>query len=269
MQYKNTKHIKNMRSKFLWILSLSIAIGIAGVNFSAQNTANANPNEKMLIDDKLPAHANMRILTVTGNGQEAIQTNLSTVNLAIEANASTAHAAQKDAAKRANAVVDFLRSQNVAKLKTSSINLAPRYEYEGNNNKQKLVGYVANNSVTFETTQERAGTILDETIRLGATRIDGITFRADAAIVQKAKNVAIAKAAKDAEQKAQAALAALNLNAQQIIYVAIDESMPNMPQPMMYSMAKLSVAADASVQSSPVAGGSEEIEAKVTLHIRY
>ncbi len=236
------------------------AITMLGFNFIAHaNELNINASTQN--------NTNTRFLIVTGKGEESIATNLATVNLAIEVNANTANAAQKEVAKRANTVVDFLRVQKVDKLKTHNINLAPRYEYD--NNKQKLIGYTANNSVSFETTQEKSGLILDEAIRLGATRIDGISFSADKNIVQKAKNSAISKASKDAEQKANAALTALNLSAQQIIHIVIDDAAPVAQQPIMYERALKFAAADASTQSSPVVGGSEAIEAKVTLHIRY
>ncbi|MFM2344091.1 MAG: hypothetical protein RLZZ210_701 [Pseudomonadota bacterium] len=212
---------------------------------------------------------NQRILSVSGNGKESIPTSIANVILAIEINSGTANLAQKEVAKRANIVVDYLRSQNVSKLKTTSVNLNPRYEYE-NNKPPKLVGYTANNGISFQIPQDKAGIIIDEAIRLGTTRIDGISFSADNEAIQKAKNLAIAKAVKDAEQKAKFTLSTLSFSIKDIISIKVDNAEPisiNQPRVMMERsmMAKTSYADSA----SPVIGGDEEVDANITLNIAY
>ena len=211
------------------------------------------------------ANENQRILSISGNGKEAIPASLSNINLSIEINSNTANNAQKETAKRANIVVDYLRSQKVEKLKTTHVNLSPRYEYE-NNKAPKLVGYTASNGISFQISQDKAGAILDEAIRIGATRIDGISFSADNATIQKAKNSAIEKAVKDAQQKANATLSALNFSAKDIISIKVDNAEPIIhTQRLMNTMAKTAYAAE----SSPIIGGDEEIEANVNLNIAY
>jgi len=209
----------------------------------------------------------LKNLTVTGSGEETIAVNLANPTLAIEFNAPTAQAAQKEVAKISTTVISFLRGQKVDKLKTNNINLYPRYEYS-ENNQQKLIGYTANNSITFQVANIKAGALLDESVKLGATRIDGISFSATNEEVNIAKNKAIAKASIDAKQKGLAAMQALGLTAKEIISVKVDgaQSAP----PVVMSRAVLREASfKSNDSSSPVIGGETNIEAQVTLQISY
>ncbi|MGF1499928.1 MAG: SIMPL domain-containing protein, partial [Elainellaceae cyanobacterium] len=115
-------------------------------------------------------------LTVTGQGTEMIPTSLAQVALGVEVNAATAEEAQQAAAQRSSSVVELLRSRNVDQLQTTGISLSPRYDYS--NNQQRLVGYTATNTVSFQVETEEAGVILDEAVNAGASRINGVSFRA-------------------------------------------------------------------------------------------
>lgn len=114
---------------------------------------------------------------------------------------ATATQVQADIAKRSNQVVDFLKSKNVAKLTTTGINLQPEYDY--NNGDRRLIGYLATNTVSFEVPTAQAGSLMDEAVKVGATRIDGISFRATEAALAEAEKTALAEAAQDARTQAQ------------------------------------------------------------------
>jgi uncharacterized protein YggE len=78
----------------------------------------------MVTPPAIAQEAAMRVLTVTGQGEEKIETAIAQVNLGVEVEAATAEAAQADAAQRSTAVVALLRDRNVEQLQTTGTCLA-------------------------------------------------------------------------------------------------------------------------------------------------
>ncbi|QCS50926.1 DUF541 domain-containing protein [Picosynechococcus sp. PCC 11901] len=206
----------------------------------------------------------LRTITVTGRGEEAIATSLSEVRLGVEVRGATATQVQADIAKRSNQVVDFLKSKNVAKLTTTGINLQPEYDY--NNGDRRLIGYLATNTVSFEVPTAQAGSLMDEAVKAGATRIDGISFRATEAALAEAEKTALAEAAQDARTQAQTVLGALGLSPQEIVQIQVNGATP--PTPIFKTMDTARIAFE-SAAPSPVEGGEQTVNASVTLTIRY
>lgn len=211
-----------------------------------------------------PSTVIQRVLNVTGSGKVSIPTTITQVNLGVEVSGKTAQEVQAEVARRFQAVVDFLKSRQVRKLQTTGIRLNPRYDY--NNNERSLIGYTGVNLVSFEVDTEQAGDILDAAVEAGATRIDSVGFIATESAIAQAQQQAIQQAVQDAQQQADAALNALNLDAEEIIGININDAQP--PQPLFRQAA--SFAADEAVRAStPVEGGEQEVNAGVTLQIRY
>ncbi|NJR65073.1 MAG: SIMPL domain-containing protein [Leptolyngbyaceae cyanobacterium CRU_2_3] len=206
----------------------------------------------------------LRTLTVTGMGTESIPTTLSQVQLGVEVQGRTAEEVQQEAAQRSSAVVALLRSRNVSKLQTTGIYLSPTYDYT--DGKQRLIGYTATNSVSFRIPTEQAGTLVDDAVRAGATRIDGISFVADDVAIATAQKQAIREATEDAQAQAEAALSALGLQRKEIVSVQVNGATPPVPLFREAAMARLS--ADAAAPT-PVVGGEQEVQASVTLQISY
>ncbi len=209
----------------------------------------------------------LRTLTVSGRGTEAIPTTIASVRLGVEAQGKTAAEVQSAIAKRSNAVVAFLKSRNVEKLETTGINLNPTYSYE--NNKQVLTGYSGSNMVVFRTANNAAGEIIDQAVKSGASRIDGISFLATDEAIVAAQKVALKRATKEAQAQANAVLEALNFTQKDIIGIQVNNAVPR-PRPMEMNenalMARSAKMADA---PSPVLGGEQTIDATVTLEISY
>lgn len=206
----------------------------------------------------------VRTLTVTGQGEEMIQTTLAQISLGVEVQADTAVEAQQEAAQRSSAVVDFLRSRNVSKLETTGINLNPRYNYA--NNEQQLIGYTASNTVSFQVPTDEAGSLIDEAVRTGATQISGVSFVAEDEAIAEAESVALREATEEAQRQADVVLQALGLSRQEVIGIQINGASSPTPPPIPYRAA-LADAAEAA--SSPVIGGEQAVTASVTLEIRY
>ena len=116
----------------------------------------------------------VKTITVTGQGIESIPTTIATVQMGVEIEGQNPAQIQQEVAQRTTALLEILRSNNVEKLQTTGIQLRPNYRYD--DNRRQLVNYTATNLVSFETSIDQVGTILDETVNVGATRIDSVSF---------------------------------------------------------------------------------------------
>ncbi|MEB3311449.1 MAG: SIMPL domain-containing protein [Snowella sp.] len=215
-----------------------------------------------------PVHAQtqekvLRTLTVTGEGVENIATSLTEVQLGVEVSARSADAAQNTAAKQTAAVVDFLRSRQVERLQTVGIQLQPNYDYS--NNQRKLLGYIATNTVSFRATTEKVGLLLDEAVKAGATRINGISFLASDQAIEIAQKAALKKATLEAQSQAEAVFQALNVQAKEIVSVRVNGATPPIVPKIQADYAMRAAAAP----PTPVIGGEQTVRASVTLQIAY
>jgi uncharacterized protein YggE len=205
----------------------------------------------------------IRTLSVTGRGVEAIPTTETQVALGVEVQGKTAAEVQQEAARRSSAVVALLRSRQVQKLETTGITLSPSYTYE--NNEQRLMGYIATNTVSFRLNTQSAGTLLDDAVQAGATRIQGVSFVAADSAIEQAQKQALKKATQDAQAQADAVFSALNLKRGEILNIQVNGA--SAPPPMYRQLAvRRAAAADA---TTPVVGGEQQIEASVTLQFGY
>lgn len=206
----------------------------------------------------------LRTLTVTGRGMESIPTTLSLVNLGVEVQGKTAQDVQQEAARRSSAVVALLKSRNVDKLETTGIRLNPVYSY--NNNVQRITGYAATNTVSFRIATEKAGTLLDEAVKVGATQINSVSFVASDSAIAQAQKQALRKATQEAQQQADAVFASLGFKSKEIVSIQVNNANAPTPPPIAYSRSAKLEAQDA---STPVVGGEQEVDASVTLQISY
>jgi len=247
-----------MRGLFPQRFGVSMKIGqfisilaIASFSLSGMNPAMAQ--EKVL-----------RTVTVTGEGIERIPTTLTQVQLGVEIQGKTATEVQEQVAKRTTAVVEFLRSRRVEKLQTTGISLQQNYQFT--NNERRLVGYIGTNTVNFRLKTEEVGSLLDEAVKAGATRIDGVSFAATEEAIASAQKQALRRATEDAQQQGNAVLDALNFTPKEVVSIAINGA--NVPQPRMLQADGVS-RASAAPFASPVIGGEQTVQASVTLQISY
>ncbi|MGB3299249.1 MAG: SIMPL domain-containing protein [Phormidesmis sp.] len=203
-------------------------------------------------------------LQVTGQGTQTIPTSLTQVNLGVLVEAKTAQEAQQRAAQQSTAVVEWVRSQKVEKLQTAGISLSPVYDYS--DNKQVLKGYQATNTISFRAPTESAGAIIDKAVEVGATQIDGVSFVADDAAIEAARQRALQSAVKDAQQQADTVLAALGLSRQEVASISIGAVSEPPPE---FRPAATAARLSADTANTPVIGQEQEINAQVTLLIRY
>ncbi|WP_107667184.1 SIMPL domain-containing protein [Cyanothece sp. BG0011] len=207
----------------------------------------------------------LRTLTVTGKGTVRIPTSLTDVSLGVEIQGKTAAEVQQNVAQRTSSLVDFLRSRQVERLETTGIRLQPNYQYD--NNQRRLVGYLGTNIVSFRVKTEEVGSLLDDAVKAGATRIDRVSFSATETAISEAQKEALKLATSDAQAQAEAVLSTLNFQSQEIISISINGA--NEPQPLVRQTPENFRTASAVADSTPVIGGEQTIEAMVTLQMRY
>ena len=247
-----TQNLWRSRYSYLGTMSVQAILLVVGMLTMLTNPAMAQ--ERLL-----------RTLTVTGQGIERIPTTTTQVQLGVEVQGETAAEVQQEVARRSAAVVELLRSRNVEQLQTTNIQLNPVYSYE--DNVQRLRGYTATNIVSFRLPNGQAGGILDDAVQAGATRIDYISFTASESAIATAQKQALREATEDAQQQADAVLSVLNLTRKDIVNIQINGATPPPPMPLFEQMGggKLNLANSV----TPIVGGSQEVQASVTLQITY
>jgi uncharacterized protein len=214
---------------------------------------------------KLSQERMLRTLTVTGQCTEKIPATIAQVQLGVEAQGKTAQKVQQEVATRSSAVVALLKSRNVDKLQTTGINLNPQYSYD--NGKQTLTGYQATNTVSFRVPTGQAGTIMDDAVQAGASRIDSVSFTATEQAIADAQKVALRKATQDAQEQAKAVLSVLGLTSKEVVSIQLNGANTPVPRPYLAAQARFKGADSAS--TTPVEGGEQAVEASVTLEISY
>lgn len=234
-------------------------LNILAIGLSLLSLASTNPvfaQEKML-----------RTLTVTGRGTEFVETTLAQVRLGVEAQGKTAKEVQQEVARRSNSVVSLLRSRNVEKLETTGISLNPNYRYD--NGVQTLTGYIGSNTVSFRVETQRAGDVIDDAVKAGASRIDGVSFIATDSAISSAQKVALREATQDAQDQADAVLNALGFTRKDVVNIQVNGAFTPPPPPRPFNNLAKADVAQASAPPSPVIGGEQQVEASVTLQINY
>ncbi|MBD1940250.1 SIMPL domain-containing protein [Microcoleus sp. FACHB-68] len=206
-----------------------------------------------------------RTLSVSGKGEVSIPATIAKVNLGVEVQGKTAAQVQPEVAKRSEAVVKLLKERKVEKLKTAGINLSPTYSFQ--NNEQRLNGYAGSNIVSFEIATDKVGTLLDDAIKAGATRIDGISFTATEEAIAAAQKLALGEATEDAKKQADAVFTTLSFKSQEIVGIQINAA--NTPMPPMPMPVGVPLAQEAKNSVTQVVGGEQQVQSFVTLQIRY
>ncbi|MDB9404973.1 SIMPL domain-containing protein [Microcystis aeruginosa CS-1036] len=213
----------------------------------------------------MPSYANereLRTITVTGEGIENIATSQAIVRLGVEVQGKEAGKVQQETANRSDAVVKFLRSRQVEKLETTGISLQPNYDFS--NNQRRLIGYIGANLISFQVDIAQAGILIDEAVKVGATRIDGVSFTAGESAIAAAQRTALIKATEQAREQATIVLQALGLVPKETVSIQVGNT--SNPVPIARSEA---VFRSADAASSPVIGGEQTLRAAVTLEISY
>ena len=202
-----------------------------------------------------------RVIEVSGTGEARSAPDVANLSLVIETHAPTAEECSNKNAALAQKVVQVLKDKLAGKgtVETGDYSLNPDYSEPGPNQRPRITGYNAQNTINVETTELMVlGALIDSAIGAGANRINSLNFglRDDT----KARQEAIANASKDAQAQAQALAASLDVKLKRVVKAStVPEEEP--VQPLMARMAM----ATSMNASTPVEASQISVSATVML----
>lgn len=203
------------------------------------------------------------VIVTTGEGIVKRAPDRAFVTLAAESRARTAPDAQRMNTDAMTAVLDKIKSLGVAAdaIQTSGLSLQPEFDYQ--NGKQTLRGYVARNQVDVRVDAlAKLGDVLGSAVGSGATNVSSIRF--DVKDRDAAESEALRAAVRDARRRADAAASGAGVRVLQVVRVD-EERQPQYPvAPMPMARMAQTLAAPAPV---PVEAGEIEIRARVTMTV--
>ncbi len=144
-------------------------------------------------------------------------------------------------------------------IRTSGYDLQPEFDYD--NGKQTLRGYVARNTVEVRVDDiGRVGEILDLAVGSGATNVSGVRF--DLKDRAAAEREALRKAVADARTRAEAAASGANLRVDRVLRIEEQRAVVEPPRPDDDDAA---VGRRDGVGQPPISPGELEVRAIVTM----
>jgi uncharacterized protein YggE len=200
-------------------------------------------------------------ITVSGQGETTGVPDLATVNLGVEASQDTAQAAREDAAAAMNQVIAVLQDRGIEErdIQTSSFNIYPRYDQNG----QNITGFQISNQITVKVRDLNAlGSIIDEVVTAGGdlTRFQDVSFSIEnpKPLEEQVRAAAVADLTTKANQLA--SLTGVQLGQ----LVSISESV-SFPYPVPF--AEKAFAGQDAASATPVVPG--EVQVMVTLNATF
>jgi uncharacterized protein len=196
------------------------------------------------------AASTARSLTVTGSGKATAVPNRVAFSFGVTTQAKTAAGALNANSTEMRKVIAALKAAGVAAkdIQTTGVSLSPRYSPSGDD----IVGYTASNMVNATIKGiARAGAVIDAAVGAGANQVFGPSFtRSDTALLYRR---ALRAAVANARAKAQTLASAGHVRLGPIRFITESSSTP------------VPIEAKASPAETPIEGGTQSIEASVTV----
>ncbi|CAD8100610.1 unnamed protein product [Paramecium sonneborni] len=218
------------------ILTIAICLSLIQGSFMIDQSA-INNKECSYVEYRRP-----EVFQVTGTGSLSVEPTIATIHFGIEIQDQLAEVALNTANKIQATSLKQLQSIDTSnggvKISTTQFQMFPHteYDYSYGKNELKFKGYKVVITQKMETPNLKiVGQLIDAAINSGVTSINSVYF--DIRPEQKAelKDQILQLAIKDATQKAQIALKALDMKIHSIKSISIDQSYT--PQRQSYNKA--------------------------------
>ena len=200
-------------------------------------------------------------LTMNGIGVARIAPDVAEITLGVVTEAKDAAKAHADNAAQATRVQNAVKALGIAErdIQTPRYDFSPIYDVM-DNGRSVTTGYTVTNSVVVKVRNlDNVGKVIDAALASGANRVDSLEF--SASDPSAAKNAALADAARDARNKADAVAKALGVRIVRILNVYADAQPYNTPRNFMPMM----MAKEAYDASTPISAGELSFEASVNV----
>ena len=208
-----------------------------------------------------PATPGEHTISVSGTGRVVLTPDLADLRLGVTTTAKTVKEARDTNATSMTAVIAALKALRIADrdIQTTTLSLAPVYDYTANTNPPRLTGYTLTNTIAITIRDlDVAADAVDGALAAGATSLDSITFRvADQASAERGAREAAMAAAK---AKAQTLAGAAGVSIEGV--ASISETVAPIPYPVYYG-----AMAGAAVQDvqTPILAGTNEVAVTVAV----
>ena len=206
------------------------------------------------------APASSRTMTVSAVGDAAAEPDMAVFSIGVETEGPSAAVALRNNSANMRATIDKLKELGIEErdIQTSNLIVNPQYDYDTAQNRPRLIGFLASNTVSAQLRDlDNIGAVLDESVQVGANKINSLSFAfaEPQPLYDEARREAIAKAKAQAELMSEAAGVRLGP------ILTIQDGHISTPMPRT-PMARMEVAFD---QSVPVERGESMVTAGVTI----
>lgn len=207
------------------------AIIIASIALLA-NTVLTSANNTVTLAQVTSTTAGFTKLSVTGYGTLTYKPDQAILTLGVIGQGDTAEEALEKCSPKASAVVKALKDIGISEedMKTSRINVSPRYDWEIK--PPKIVGYEAYYSLYIRVRDiNLVGKAIDTAFKAGADTLEGLSFTLSEDATQSLQKEVIKLAIDDARKKAEAAAEALGMKIVGVESISLSPSY--MPAPIL------------------------------------
>ncbi|MEW6043572.1 MAG: SIMPL domain-containing protein [Thermoproteota archaeon] len=213
------------------VLALAFSLGAipSGLDAQAQTT------------EPTPFPSREKTLSVTGTATTSVDPDLVNIQFGVEIQKETAKEAFDANTAQMNAIVDAIKSVGITddEISTAQLTIYPVYEsYQDKITgvyKQRLIGYSVSNIIRVETEKmSLASDIIDGAVAAGANRVDSVYFTLSPQRQMQISDDLLAEAIKNAQLKAEKALAPLNYQIIGVKHVSLSEFGYPPPIPLSY-----------------------------------
>ncbi|MCL7396903.1 MAG: SIMPL domain-containing protein [Thaumarchaeota archaeon] len=197
-------------------------------------------------------------LTVVGYGLVRYNPDSLSVSFTMVGQGTSAEEALTRCSEKTVAVINLLKSLGISEedMKTSYINVYPVYDWEAK--PPRIIGYQAEYSLSVVVRDiQMAGKVIDNAVKAGADRINGVTFTLSSGKEDELKMEAIKAAVEDARAKANIIAKTLGLKILSIESISL--SSIEVPTPIPLYREQVATA------TIPILPSQGEITATVTL----
>jgi uncharacterized protein len=212
-----------------------------------------------------PAGPEAAQISVTGTGEVRVTPDRALAVIGVETRRPTAAQAANENARQTRAVIDAVRAAGVLAddIATADYSVSAEQQYDQPTRSTRITGYVVRNTVRVRVLKlENTGAVLDAALARGANTVHSVELVSSTLPVARREALAnaVEQAKADAEVMARAAGGTLG----PLVEMSVQEwGGPVVEKMVMRTMA---MAADA---STPIAGGQQTVQARVSARWRF
>lgn len=178
------------------------------------------------------AAINQPSLSVSGSGRTIVKATLSDVRLGLEVEGTTIKEVQEKLSSHLDPLLNALRKKEPLKLETGAMSINPEYNKK---TPPQIVGYRGLIEVLFSVEVMKTGDLIDEALKAGANKLNGISLRPTEEALHNARVASLQKACQNATEEADVVLKILNIKSKGISGVEIQSDSHFGPVPMAFS----------------------------------